>query len=149
MSDFLDMPEDEIYREVEEIDYIIRRQKRLSRKEMIAEDERRRKARILDFLLCKIKSKKADELYALLTTSPDPLLDRPQDIRLDAKGRTALHYIADLDAVSYNRDPVEFTCITEEVMCAGIDPELLDINGKKAEEYCKCNYLKQLFGDLK
>lgn len=149
MNDFLDMPEDDLDRDLEEVEYIIRRQKRLSRTQMIAEDERRRKTRILDFLLCKIKSKLPDELFGLLTASPDQNLDRPQDIRLDAKGRTALHYIADLDAVSYNKDPSEFTFITEEVLAAGIDPNILDASGKTAEEYCKCEYLKQLFGDLK
>lgn len=145
MSDFLlDLPEDFYDEEVQELDTILRRQKKMSRQEMIEEDERRRRGRIIDILLCKIKSKKVDELYALLTNSPDQSILRPQDIRLDAKKRTALHYIADMDGVSYNKDPAEWAMITEEVLASKIDPTLMDINGKTAIEYCTCPYMKKI-----
>lgn len=122
--------------EIREVELMIKMQTRLSRAEQIADYERKRKAKIIDALTGKIKLKKPHELYGLLTASPNHQLDDPQNVRLDARGRTALHYIA----LYSNICPL----MCEEVICAGIDKQAVDIDGHTADWYCKDNEMKKL-----
>lgn len=153
MSDFLlESQEFERYKdEMEEVWRMLKSNKKMTYRQMVEEEERRRKTRILDILYSKYRSKKINELYALLRNSPDDTMERPQDVRLDAKKRTALHYIAQIDANSYNKISAndEYIFVIEEVLNAGIDANLKDIDDKTADEYCVCPYLKKMIGDLK
>lgn len=109
----------------------------IDEKNRIAESNR--KSDIKKILIGAKKIKSYEEFFAILTISIDKENKDPQNVVLDAKKRTVLHYVVNPELLGYTDESTKMTLfgLIEECLASGIDIEIKDIYGKTAADYCK------------